>query len=181
MRPALTGFLLVLLLIAGCGGGDGGGIAAASCIGFTGAQAPAAGRVAARQASGGSCSAIFVELVVTDVADVFSGSFTLEYDPASVALGGASATGSFLASGGARVDVVQSAPQSGSATIGVTRVQTTAGVDVSGSQVLVRVSFAPVAAGTSQLSVTGAQLFGSETPPQAKANLTWTGGTFNVQ
>lgn len=181
MRPVLTGLVFVLLLAAGCGGGNDGGIAAASCIGFTGAQAPAAGRVTARQASGGSCAAIFVELVVTDVPDVFSGSFTLEYDPTSVAVGGATATGSFLASGGARVDVVQSTPASGSVTIGVTRVQTTTGVNASGSQVLVRISFAPVAVGSSQLTITGAQLFGSETPPLPKTGLTWTGGTFNVQ
>ena len=122
-----------------------------------------------------------MEFVVTDVSDVFSGSFTINYDPASVAFGAASGTGSFLESDGARVNVVQSTPAGGSVTVGITRVQTTTGVTVSGSQVLVRVSFAPVAPGNSAMTITGAQLFGSEAPPQAKPGLTWSGGTFNVQ
>lgn len=169
-----------LALAPACGGGDGGTVAPALCLSFTAAQPPAQGRVAVRQGSG-SCSARSLDVVVTDVSDVFSGSFTVTFDPARVAFGGASASGSFLAAGGTQVNVVQTNPQPGSVTVGISRVQSTTGVNVTGSQVLVRLSFSPVTAGTATLALTSAQLFGSQTPPQPKSGLTWTGGTFQVQ
>jgi hypothetical protein len=181
---SLKALLLVVTSVAlapACGGGDGGTMAPALCLSFTGAQPPAPGRVAARAGSGGSCAARSVELVVTDVSDVFSGSFTVTFDPARVSFGGASAAGSLLAAGGTQVNVVQTNAQPGSVTIGIGRIGSSTGVNVTGSQVLVRLTFAPVSAGTSALGLTGGQLFGSQTPPQPKSGLTFTGGTFTVQ
>ena len=178
---ALFLLLATLALAPGCGGGDGGTVTPSICLSFTGAQAPAAGRVVSRQGTGGGCSARFVDVVVTDVNDVFSGSFTVNFDPARVAFGSASATGTFLAAGGTQVEVVQTNPQPGSVTVGISRIGSTTGVDVAGSQVMIHLSFAPVSAGTATLTLTSAQLFGNETPPQPKSGLTWSGGTFTVQ
>jgi len=177
MRALLVAALVLGL---GCGGGHGGTMVS-FCLNFTGAQAPAAGRVVARLASGGSCAARFVEIVVTDVADVFSGSFTVNFDPTKVAFGSASFQGSFLTAGGVQVNVVQTNPQPGSVTVGISRFGVASGVDVIGSQVLVRLSFAPVGAGAATLTLANGQLFDSGTPPQPKSGLTWSGGTFQVQ
>ena len=182
MRAAAVPLIAALLLSPGCGGGSGGdgGTINGMCLSFAGAQAPAAGRVVVRLGTGGNCMAQFVELVVTDVTDVFSGSFTVSFDPTRVAFGNATSQGSFLAAGGAQVNVVQSTPQSGSVTVGISRVGVATGVNATGSQVLVRLSFAPVSAGSATMTLTGTQLFGSETPPQPKSGLTWSGGTFQV-
>jgi hypothetical protein len=183
MRAAVAALVTVSFFLSpGCGGGSGdGGVLVDPCLSFSGAQAPAPGQVVTRLTSGGSCRARFVEIVVTDVSDVFSGSFTVNFDATKVAFGNASGEGSFLAAGGTRVNVVQSTPPSGSVTIGITRVGVATGVNVTSPQVLVKLSFAPLAAGNATMTLTGAQLFGSETPPLAKSGLTWTGGTFQVQ
>jgi hypothetical protein len=104
MRAAVSVLTVLLFVSTGCGGGDGsGGAAAAPCLSFVGAQAPAAGRVVARLATGGSCSARAVEIVVTDVSDVFGAQFTLTFDASKISYAGASSQGSFLTSGGAQV------------------------------------------------------------------------------
>jgi len=183
MRAAVSVLTFLLIASAGCGGGSGGGggTVSAACANFAGAQAPAAGWVVARAGTGGGCSARVVEFVVTDVSDVYAGSFTVSFDPTKVSYAGASSTGSFLTSGGVQVSVQQSGAGSGTVTVGITRLGASTGVNVSGSQVLIRLTFAPVAAGTTGLTVGSAQLFGSQTPPQPKSGLTWSGGTFTVQ
>ena len=180
MRVAVPVLIGVLLASAGCGGGDGGGATAAPCLSFVGAQAPAAGKVVARLAAGGSCAARAVEIVVTDVSDVFGAQFTVTFDPTQVSYAGASSTGSILASGGAQVSVQQDGT-GGNVAVGISRIGVNTGVNVTGSQVLIRLTFAPVAVGTSSLAVSNAQLFGSQTPPQPKPGLTWSGGSFTIQ
>jgi hypothetical protein len=180
MRAAVSVLTAILLVSSGCGGGDGGGAAAAPCLSFVGAQAPAAGRVVARLAAGGSCAARAVEIVVTDVSDVFGAQFVLTFDASRVSYAGASAQGSFLTSGGAQVSV-QEGGGGGNVTVGISRVGVSTGVNVTGSQVLIRLTFAPVAVGASTLSLSNAILFGSQTPPQPKPGLTWSGGSFTIQ
>jgi hypothetical protein len=179
---AIAGVLVSVLLGAACGGGsDGGGVVQpAACVNFTAAQAPGAGKVVAREAAGSTCSARTIEVIVTDVSDVFAAGFVAAFDPARVRFVSASANGSFLAAGGAQVNL-QAEAQGGGVTVGISRVGTSTGANAAGSQVLVRLTFAPVAAGASQLSLNNGQLFGSETPPQPKAGLTWSGGSFVVQ
>jgi len=183
MRAVASVLTVLLVLSAGCGGGSGsgGGSAAASCASFTGAQPPAAGRVVARQGAGGSCGARAVEIVVTSVSDLFGAQFTFTFDATKLSYAGASSQGSVLASGGAQVSVQEGSAGSGTVTVGISRIGAGSGVNVSGSQVLVRLVFSPLAAGTSTLAVSNAQLFGSETPPQTKPGLTWSGGTFVIQ
>ncbi|HEX5043031.1 MAG TPA: hypothetical protein VFV75_08995 [Candidatus Polarisedimenticolaceae bacterium] len=181
MRAAVSLLTAILLVSSGCGGGDGGGgAAAAPCLSFVGLQAPAAGRVVARLAAGGSCAARAVELVVTDVSDVFGAQFVLTFDATKVSYAGASSQGSFLTSGGAQVSV-QEGGGGGSVSVGISRIGVSTGVNVTGSQVLIRLNFAPVAAGASTLSLGSAILFGSQTPPQPKPGLTWSGGSFTIQ
>jgi len=180
MRAAASVLTGILLVSSGCGGGDGGGATAAPCLSFVGAQAPAAGKVVARLAAGGSCAARAVEIVVTDVSDVFGAQLTLNFDASKLAYGGASSQGSFLTSGGAQVSVQQDGT-GGTVVVGISRIGVNTGVNVTGSQVLIRFTFAPLAVGSSTLSITSAQLFGSQTPPQPKPGLTWSGGSFTIQ
>jgi hypothetical protein len=182
MRAAVSLWTVLLFVSTGCGGGDGsGGAAAAPCLAFVGTQSPAAGRVVARQAAGGSCAARAVEIVVTDVSDVFGAQFTLTFDATKVSYAGASSSGSFLTSGGVQVSVQEDGAATGTVTVGISRIGVSTGVNVTGSQVLVRLTFAPVAVGTSSLSISSAILFGSQTPPQPKPGLTWSGGSFTIQ
>ena len=181
MRAAASVLTGILLVSAGCGGGDSGGATAAPCLSFVGAQAPAAGRVVARPlAGGGTCAARAIEIVVTDVNDVFGAQLTVNFDATQVSYGGASSQGSFLTSGGAQVSVQQDGT-GGTVTVGISRVGVSTGVNVTGSQVLIRLTFAPLAVGSSTLSITSAQLFGSQTPPLPKPGLTWSGGSFTIQ
>lgn len=181
MRAVVSVLTVLLFVSTGCGGGDGsGGAAAAPCLSFVGTQAPAAGRVVARLATGGSCSARAVEIVVTDVSDVFGAQFTLTFDATKVAYAGASSTGSFLTSG-AQVSIQEGNTGSGTVSVGISRIGVSTGVNVSGSQVLIRLTFAPRAVGSSSLSLSSAILFGSQTPPQPKPGLTWSGGSFTIQ
>ena len=182
MRAAVSMLTAVLFVSTGCGGGDGGGGAtAAPCLSFVGNQAPATGRVVTRLAAGGSCAARAVEIVVTDVADVFGAQFTLTFDATKVSYAGATSSGSFLTSGGAQVSVQEDSTGSGTVSVGISRIGVSSGVNVSGSQVLIRLTFAPLAVGTSSLALSNAILFGSQTPPQPKPGLTWSGGSFTIQ
>ena len=182
MRAVVSVLTALLVLSAGCGGGsDGGTAAAASCVTFTGAQSPASGRVVARQAASGSCGARAVEIVVTDVSDLFGAQFTIAFDASKVSYAGASGQGSVLASGGTQVSVQEGSNSPGNVTVGISRIGVNTGVNASGSQVLIRLTFSPLTPGTSSLALTGAALFGSETPPQTKPGLTFSGGTFILQ
>ena len=182
MRAAVSILTVLLFVSTGCGGSDGsGGAAAAPCLSFVGTQAPAAGRVVARLATGGSCSGRAVEIVVTDVSDVFGAQFTLTFDATKIAYGGASSQGSFLTSGGAQVSIPEDNTGAGTVSVGISRIGAGTGVNVSGSQVLIRLTFAPLAVGSSSLAISNAILFGSQTPPQPKPGLTWSGGSFTIQ
>jgi hypothetical protein len=129
---------------------------------------------------GGACNLVAVELQVTDVNDLFAAELTVQFDPAIVAYDGVNTVGSILESGGTQVEVIETALP-GSVQIGVTRLAST-GVDAVGSQRLLRLTFRSVAgAGMSAVGYTGTDLFGSETPPQPKPGITWTGGTLEIQ
>ena len=180
--PVLAVLLAAVLPLA-CGGDDGGGTVPTVCLSYGGTTSPATGQVVVREASSGnSCDVRVLEVVVTNLADVFATSFTLTFDSAAVDFQSVSSTATLLASGGATVQVLVD-EQPGTVTVGLTRLGVGTGVGVSGSAVLATVFFRRVAAaaGTTTLGVPAGEVFGSETPPVAKAGLTWSGGTFTTQ
>lgn len=175
-RAALLLFMAVLL--PSCDGGDGGG--AQVCIRFMASSAPASGTVVAREA-GQACTVVTVELVVTDVSDVFSASFVAVFNPGLASYAGLDTGGSFLSSDGTALEVLEDV-QSGRVTVGLTRLGSSTGIDVVGSEVLVKVLFRRVAdSGSGILDLQNTKLLGSETPPQEKMGIQWFGGTLLIQ
>jgi hypothetical protein len=169
----------VLAVAYGCGGGSSP--ISDACLQFTAAGAPAAGKVVARQASGSTCAAVGIECVMSDVSDVYAASFTLVYPASVMNYIGFLATDSALAEGGVRVDVI-AGDQPGRLTIGITRVGSTSGVNVTGTGVLLRLDFEKVGnGGSGNVTFEDAQLLGSETPPQAKVGIQWVGGNASVK
>lgn len=174
---------LVLGAVFACGGSKGGGgVTQSGCLAFSSGGSPAPGTVTARSGSGSSCDLQRIEVRVTGVSDLFAASFTVVYDPAVVTYRGHSLDGSVLAEGGARVEVL-TRTERGRVTLGLSRVATDSGVDVTAAATLVVLSFARVAidAVSCPLYFEDAALLGDETPPVAKSGIEWFGGVFRVE
>ena len=174
---------LVLALGSGCGGNDSGPgsvVPPGTCVDFTSAAAPSAGTVVARKNATSSCDVLGVDLVVTDVADIFAVELTVEYDQAVVNYDGVGTSGSLLSSDGAGLQVIDGG-QGGRTSVSISRFGVVTGIDAVGSQVLATLIFRrPGAAGVSNLTFSGADLFDSDAPPLPIA-VQWFGGTFTVQ
>jgi hypothetical protein len=180
-RRLMTLLLVTALAFAhGCsddgGGDDAPGV---GCLSFSGETGPADGTVNAAE-SGGSCSTVEIELTITTVTDLFSVSFSAVYDPALVDLVGVSTTGSILASDGTNLNVLVT-QMDDQVAIGITR-QGSTGIDVTGSQLLLTLEFSRAApAGAGMLTFEGESVLGSETPPQVKPGILWSGGSLQVR
>ena len=180
---AAVAVLLVLSLGPGCGGDDsspGSVIPPGTCVDFTAAAAPAAGTVVARKNPTSSCDVLGIDLVVTDVSDIFAIELTVEYDQAVVSYDGVGTSGSLLSSDGAGLEVIDGGV-GGRTSVSISRFGVVTGVDAVGSHVLATLIFRrPGAAGVSNLTVSSAVLFDSDAPPLPIA-AQWFGGTFTVR
>jgi hypothetical protein len=173
---------LSLAALTACGGSKGpGGITQTGCLAFSAAGTPTPGTVTCRAGSGSGCDLQRIEVRVAEVADLFAASFTVVFDPAVVSYVGHSLDGSVLASGGERVEVL-SRTEGDRVILGLSRVAPAPSVDVSGTAILIVLSFARV--GTSPaagpLVFQNAALLGDETPPVVKPGIAWFGGVFRV-
>ena len=179
----IAAVLAVLLVAAGCGGGGGSrtsGAVSSSCLSYAPASGPVNSTVVTSRGSGSSCSVLELEFVITGVTDVFTGSFTVNYDSSFMNFDSASVTGSHLASDGATLDVQESST-AGQVDIGVTRIRPPDnGIDFTApDQVLIKTVFVRTqSSGTAMatLTITDGKLLGSETPPVEKPGITWHGG-----
>jgi hypothetical protein len=168
----------VLALCCACGGGGGGGggvIPADLCITLAPSAAPAPGTVVVQNAAASTCTLALVDLVATDVNDVFGLSTTVEYDVASLFFVDVITPGSVLAGDGAQLIVIAQEGPLGTVTIGVSRNASTA-IDVTGSGVVATLRFIPLNLGTADLSVSTPCLTENGTPPVLKAGVACSGG-----
>lgn len=177
-------FLLFLAVSAcsSCGGGGGGGTIPSTCIAFLAGAAPAPSTAVARQAAGSVCGTVIVEIVITDVTDVFAVDFTVSFDPSVARYDGHSLSGSRLTSDGAIPQVLESI-QPGLVTLSISRFNPSTGIDFSGTQTVVKLIFSmPVGAGAASgnLIFSNTKVLGSETPPVEKPNIQWFGGTLRI-
>ncbi len=146
--------------------------------------APGTGLATVSTASGaGSTDGMAeVEIYVTGVLDVFTASFTLSFDAASVAFLDFDVAGSHLGSDGATIQPIVQQTQSGELTVGLTRLGATAtGIDFNGTQLLMRIRFVRAASsGTSTLTFGNNDLLDAMAPPQSIPGVQWFGGSFQI-
>jgi hypothetical protein len=130
--------------------------------------------------AGTTCDDVVIELVVTDVTDLFAAEMTVTFNSAVAVYDGNSVIGSVLSSDGAQIEVLEH-EQPGQVTLGLTRLAAD-GVDVTGSAVLVKIMFQKPALddGSTPLGIPSGSLLGSETPPQVKGGIQWVGGTLTI-
>ena len=180
--PAPVPAVIVLCSGLACGcGGSGAVIDGAQCVGFDAAGVAASNTVTLQESAASSCDTAAVDVMVTDIADVYASSFTLIYDPAIAGYAGYSTSGSFLAADGASLQVFED-DQPDRVTIGLTRLGSNVGMNAVGAQFMVRLLFSRRAAsGAAAVSFQDLQLLGSETPPQAKSGYQSLGGTLVVR
>lgn len=180
---AVTAIALAAILGHGCGNGDsspGSIVPPDTCVEFTPAAASAPGTVAAQKNASSSCGAVGVDLVVTDVADIFAIEVTVAYDPAVVTYEGVSTSGSLLGSDGTSLEVLDGG-QSGLIAVSISRFGVVSGVDAVGSQTLATLLFSrPGDAGVTGLSFSAAALYDGDAPPQP-IPVQWFGGGFTVE
>jgi hypothetical protein len=183
--PLLVAMLAVAVLSvfpsAGCGSSGGGGVVTPA---LTLTYAPVAGTglttVTTASGAGSTVNIAVVEVFVTGVLDVLTASFTLNFDPASVAFLDFDTVGSHLGSDGTTIQPIVQQTQSGELTVGLTRLAAT-GIDFNGTQLLIRIRFARAASsGTSTLVFGNNDLLDSMAPPQSITGVQWFGGSFQI-
>jgi hypothetical protein len=153
------------------------------CIEFTATSAAASGSVTSRLGDDSECSAATVELIATDIDDIFAFESHITYEPDVVSFAGYSTVGSILESDGADVAVVvQEGPELGELTIGATRVSDVS-VPAIGDQLVMKLFFIQ----WSQAVISGALtvdepcLLGNGEPPVPKNGVACSGGTLSVR
>ena len=161
-------------LAPGCGSDDNGGVQTNSCVALQNTTSPAPLTVVARDGISGDCGLLRVDLVVTDVTDLFGANFTVTFPSNLLSFASASETGSVLTNGSA-VSVQASTPAAGQLVVGITRLGAT-GVNVTGGAQLLRLTFVRTGtSGNGTLGVAG-QLLDSDTPPTVIPGITMSGG-----
>jgi len=180
-RRALTlGVLLVLALVAlGCSDDDQ--MTGDPCLEFSPTTIPDPLSVTATEGQGSTCDVAVVDLVVTDVSNLYAASFDVQFDATRVALATVSTTNSVLTSDGAPLLRQVTPVASGRVHVALTRSQVTTVVDVVGGGSLATLAF--VRAGTSGMSTltfTDADLLDPSTPPVPLPGISFHGGAFNI-
>jgi len=180
----LSGCLVLAcgVALSGACGEDDAGIPDPVCVEFTPAAAPEAGKVVTRAATESTCDVAVVEIVATDIDDVFSIETDVLYDNIAVRYIGFNLEDSFLGADGVEIVPIVSEVEQGRITLGIARRAST-GVDVSGTQSLVKLFFLNnlVAGTTGSLTLTDECLRGSEEPPDdLKPGLICADGTFAI-
>jgi len=175
--------LATVLPALSCGGGSsstGGVVEPAVCLEFSADAAPSSSTVVARRGDASTCDRLAFDLVITDVNDVFAADFKLSFDPTVLRFTGASDDGSVLASDGTQVALLYS-ENAGLLDLSIARLGASAGgIDIGGTQLLVRVSFLRLAdSGGSALSFSGERVWNSQAA--LVPGVSWSGGSVTIR
>jgi hypothetical protein len=195
-----TTLILPAMVIFGCGGSNNTPTSSPTCMTFTPAQAPAAGFVAPQVDAASTCDILVLNMMVTDVDDLFGGGALLSFPTNLMNYTGISSTGSTLLQNGVAVEVAGDRPCPdagdnwcrplgqffGEVTIGISRFSGVApGVNVGAApERLLRLTFTKgTGEGTTTLSFpSDTNLFNSQIPPNnvIQPAPVWVGGTVTV-
>jgi hypothetical protein len=175
---ALLFTLALSVITVGCNNCD------SCCIRFASSTPPAPGTVACVQAGESTCELLGVDLIITDVDDLFTVEFTLQFDPAVVNYEGVSTDGSLLGSDGTQITTLENV-QPGEVSITVTRLGAGfGGIDATGQQLLARIYFSKLAEeGTSTLFFADTLMFAlpeGQLFPVLIQGVDWSGGTMLI-
>jgi hypothetical protein len=170
--------LLLLLASPSCHHSDD-----AVCLELSGAD-PSPSSITCSEGADSTCELIAVDLVVTDVLDLFTVDFALTFDPALVGYEGLSAAGSLLSSDGTEVTVFEDYdPAQGKITVTIARLGLgSGGIDAIGERFLLRLYFRKIAdSGSCPLAFTTTRLFSGVFPPAIIDGVEWSGGTLIIR
>jgi len=136
--------VLPWLVGPGCGGDGDSGVLEDVCLEFTAASSSASGNVITRAGDDSSCSLAVLEVVATSIDDVWALSTSVTYDETLVTFDGYSTANSILAQDGAAVAASIEITDAGLLTVGVSRLDAEAGVNIGAEGgVLVELFFTP--------------------------------------
>ena len=176
----LVGSLLMLSL--GCGSDSNTVqvvIPPELCADFVPSEPPAPGKVVTRLRDDSTCSFAIIEVVGTDINDVFSVATHIEYAFTAVAFDSLSTLGSVLAQDAGEPITWVEELVPGEITIGVSR-NADDTVDIVGTQVLMTLLFVPFDLGASDMTVQTPCLTSGEEPPEPLGDVSCFGGSFAV-
>jgi len=190
---ALTVLMLVGVLPLACGGGGGDEIAPPGLnVTWTPANASPAAMTINMGAANTSAANFTVPVQVTGINDFFGAAFRVNFDSATAAFAGYSATGSVIDDGTATVLINAALGAPGEVLVNATRQQGAggayvSGVDIAGTSTLITLSFRAT-------QVTQSNVFtfsnrevqtcndGTQTCSAVPdANLTWSGGSMSAR
>jgi hypothetical protein len=152
------------------------------CVEFTAAAQPNAGAVTARLGADSVCAAATIEIVATDIDDMFAFESVVTYDPDVVSFAGYSTVRSILEAGGTDVAVVLQELALGELTIGATRVSDV-GVSFDDTQLVIELFFTQWALQTASgaIALDEPCLLDSGPPPMPMNAVACSGGTVAVR
>jgi len=178
--PLALTFLLPALSCGGSGGSTAGVVEPAVCLEFAPDADPSPGTVVARRGGATTCDRLALDLIITDLGDVFAVDFKLGFDPAILRYDGYVATGSVLEADGAPVTVLTDV-KTGLLELTIARLGAEwGGIDVVGSQFLLRVYFVRNAdSGGSPLSFSGGRIWNGA--GELIPGVAWFGGSVTIR
>jgi len=178
----ILAILFVVGTLAGCGSSSedsGNDDFSGPCLALTPSGVPGTGTVTLEEGSDSTCDDLEIDVMVTDVTDVFAVAFEFTYDSNFVTYQGYSTSGSFLGSG-PTVPVLEEFLDANRIGIGMGRLSQT-GVNATGTELLIHLHFKREQdSGTANVAFGAAAILGSETPPLPKAGIDWFGGLLGV-
>lgn len=169
--------VLAFMLMAGCGGGGGGGpTEPGPGITFS-APAATANSLSLRRGTGSSATVLVVEVVATQVTDLYGVAFDLRYPTAVLSYAGIT-EGTFLDEEGSVATTLQVAETPpGNLVIGTSRLGDVG--SVTGTGVVVALEFRAQAAGSGAFSFDRNEAL--DITGNAQPDVTWTAGTVEVR
>jgi hypothetical protein len=181
-RPAAVQALFILLALSlltpGCNNCD------SCCIRFASSTPPAPGSVACVQASESTCELLAVDLIISDVDDLFTVEFTFQFDPEVVNYEGVSVEGSLMSSDGTQITTLEDA-EPGDVTVTISRLGAGfGGIDAEGERFLARLYFSKLTdEGSSALFFSDTLMFAipeGQFFPVLIQGVVWSGGTLLI-
>lgn len=177
--------LLALMTVStACGGADGdasGGVTTPPLLAAFVADDPSPGSNTVAMAEGSkSGDSVTVAVNASQATGLYAAAFEVTFDSTKLTYLGHSA-GTVFEQGGHTPTYQVGNPSAGRVVVGVSRNGSVGTVNVSTPAPMIRLSFRVKDVGSFRLTFENAALYDGQTPPQAKAGITWESGVVTGQ